>query len=259
MSAPATSTAAPDTAPETAAPTGRERNGRFAKGNPGGPGNPYARLIAEHRKAIAEFMTPERRTALLLATYESALRGDHGARKLLFGYMAGKAAPDVNPDRSDRDEWEQRKETAGMMQELPGLLQTPDPALPLAMVRGAQPLVTEAMSQQMGVMLAEPEQHEEALPDLEFADDDEDLPPADDTAGGPAPSPNGDNGRAATKMGATGARTGRPSPLANGDNGRAVSGMAAAGARSSAAAPSPNGGNGGSPGHAGDPRRRAGG
>ena len=234
MSTTATPTpAAPETAAPDAAPAGREKNGRFGKGNPGGPGNPYARLIAEHRRAIAEFMTPERRTALLVSMYEDALAGDNAARKLLLQYIAGKAAPDVDPDLSDVDEWAKRKAAAPMMNELGVVLRIPDPALPLGMVRDTQPIVTEEMGQQLGVVVSDPAQFEEAIPELEMAEDDEDLPPAVG-GGGVPPSPNGDNGRAAA---VAGARTGRPAPSPNGDNGRAAPGA-------SAAAPSPNGGNG---------------
>ena len=194
-------------APE-AAPT-RDSKGRFAAGNPGGPGNPYARLVAEHRRAIAQFMTPARREALLVSLYDSALAGDNAARKLLLGYMAGPAAPAVDPDRVAVDEWQKRKETAAMMQELPGLLQVPDPALPLSMVRTTQPGVTAHMRQTLGVMYTNPEQYQEELPELEMADEDDLPPPSPNGGNGPAgPSPNGDNGRRAVDR-----------PLPNGHNG----------------------------------------
>jgi hypothetical protein len=38
---------------------GREANGRFAAGNPGGPGNPYARKVAELRKEMVNFVSVE--------------------------------------------------------------------------------------------------------------------------------------------------------------------------------------------------------
>jgi hypothetical protein len=43
--APASDAAAP-------ADTGRDQSGRFAKGNPGGPGNPFAREVARLRRAF---------------------------------------------------------------------------------------------------------------------------------------------------------------------------------------------------------------
>jgi hypothetical protein len=42
-----------------AAPDGREANGRFAKGNRGGPGNPFARQTAALRKQLLEAVTKQ--------------------------------------------------------------------------------------------------------------------------------------------------------------------------------------------------------
>ncbi len=38
--------------------TGRDERGRFSKGAPGGPGNPFTRQVAENRKAMMEAMNP---------------------------------------------------------------------------------------------------------------------------------------------------------------------------------------------------------
>jgi hypothetical protein len=38
---------------------GRNHNGQFAKGNPGGPGNPGLKFLAEHRRKFAEAVTPQ--------------------------------------------------------------------------------------------------------------------------------------------------------------------------------------------------------
>ena len=221
MSSTPTSNAAPQ-----AAPTGRDSKGRFAAGNPGGPGNPYARQVAAIRRAMADFMTPERTAQFMAMLFERSMAGDMAAAKILALYTAGKSTVGVDPDRLAMDEWMKRMETAVMMQQLPPLLQTPDPALPLGMVREAQPLVTRELAHKLGAMLENPEQYTDEYPDLEMADDD-----------GPPPSPNGGNGAA------------RPSP--NGPDGRAA-------ARTGRPAPLPNGGNGGSAGNGSGPRRRTG-
>jgi hypothetical protein len=240
-----------DTAPTTATPettpSGREKNGRFAKGNPGGPGNPYARRMAAIRKQMIEFMTPERTHLYLMALLEHTLKGNMAAAKLLAEHTAGKPLAGVDGDRLAMDEWIKRLETVVMMQQVGELMRTPDPELPLGMVRQAQPVVTDEIAEQLGAVLADPSQLDEPMPDLEFVDDDEDLP--DDEADDAPPSPNGDNGDPAAVA--------VPSP--NGDNGRAAAGRVAAGGRASAAAPSTNGDNGGSPGQQqGDRRRRTG-
>jgi hypothetical protein len=38
----------------------RQSNGRFAKGNRGGPGNPFARKTAQLRQALVDAVTPDR-------------------------------------------------------------------------------------------------------------------------------------------------------------------------------------------------------
>lgn len=39
-------------------PSSRETNGRFPKGNPGGPGNPHARKVALLRAALLDRVPP---------------------------------------------------------------------------------------------------------------------------------------------------------------------------------------------------------
>ena len=52
QSHPTAAPAADTPGPPPAARDGREANGRFAKFNKGGPGNPYARQTAALRKAL---------------------------------------------------------------------------------------------------------------------------------------------------------------------------------------------------------------
>ena len=57
----------------TDAPNGRDAQGRFTRGNPGGPGNPFYRRQAEFRRAALASFTPEDVASLLrvmLAGYE---------------------------------------------------------------------------------------------------------------------------------------------------------------------------------------------
>jgi hypothetical protein len=152
----ATPTAANPTPPE-AAPSGRDDAGRFAKGNPGGPGNPFARRTAAMRKAIQEAATAEDMAAITRKMIELAKEGDKQAAKLVFQYVAGKPTEPSNPDRVDIEEWGQFKEEAGMMQELPGIVGKPEPILPLTAVRGARPEMTAGMAQMMGAMCRDPE------------------------------------------------------------------------------------------------------
>ena len=114
------------------------------------PGNPFARQTAALRQALLDAVT---------------------AARLVLSYVLGKPGPAVNPDRLDADEWQGYKETAGMVQEMPAMLQTPAPALPLEAVRSTRPVLTREMARQLGDMLAHPEKYEEEIPDLELVDE----------------------------------------------------------------------------------------
>jgi len=51
--------AAPAQAPSPIGSNGRGSDGRFAKGNPGGPGNPFARQVAALRQNMLDAVTGE--------------------------------------------------------------------------------------------------------------------------------------------------------------------------------------------------------
>src|SRR5438067_11948402 len=93
---------------EPAAPTpttnGHEPNGRFARGNPGGPGNPFARQVAALRKVIIDRLTAEDLLAITEALLAKAKEGSIGAAKLLLAYALGKPASSPDPDRLDGQE-----------------------------------------------------------------------------------------------------------------------------------------------------------
>jgi hypothetical protein len=84
---------------------GRDSKGRFAKGNKGGPGNPFARKVAELRAALVNFVTEDDMKHLCFVLKMRAEGGDTVAMKLLFQYVLGKPAETVDPDRLDVDEW----------------------------------------------------------------------------------------------------------------------------------------------------------
>jgi hypothetical protein len=93
-----------------AAPEARETHddrGRFAKGNPGGPGNPYVRKVAALRHALLEALEAEggvrRVVAGLLRQLE---KGDLAACELLLRWTLGEPVRVADPDSADRDEVE---------------------------------------------------------------------------------------------------------------------------------------------------------
>lgn len=69
---------------------GRAAGGRFAQGNPGGPGNPYARQIAELRASLLDGITPADMRAVAEALVAKARDGDVRAIKELLDRTLGK-------------------------------------------------------------------------------------------------------------------------------------------------------------------------
>src|SRR5262245_20258454 len=104
----------------------RDANGRFVKGNPGGPGNPFARKVAALRKALIHFVTVDDMKHVAFILKEKAMGGDLVAIKLLFQYVLGKPAETIDPDRLDieeakiQDEQYQAVQDPAMMAEMYG-------------------------------------------------------------------------------------------------------------------------------------------
>ncbi len=89
---------------ETMAETGRDTRGRFCKGNPGGPGNPFARQVARLRQVFLDRVGPGKLQALVDKLLEMALAGDLAALKLVLAYTLGRPAAVVDPDELDTQE-----------------------------------------------------------------------------------------------------------------------------------------------------------
>ena len=56
--------------------SGRDERGRFAQGNPGGPGNPHVRRVAQLRAAVMAATTVEQVQEVMERLRELALEGD---------------------------------------------------------------------------------------------------------------------------------------------------------------------------------------
>src|SRR5436190_12447126 len=65
-----------DAAPSRNGADGRDARGRFAKGNRGGPGNPYARRVAQLRTLLLEIITEDDLRGVLCKLVERARAGD---------------------------------------------------------------------------------------------------------------------------------------------------------------------------------------
>ena len=68
----------------------RGPNGRFAPGNAGGPGNPYAARVGELRSALIDAVKPGDLKAIAKALVEAAKGGDVAAAKVVFERVLGR-------------------------------------------------------------------------------------------------------------------------------------------------------------------------
>jgi hypothetical protein len=136
-----------------ASTTGRDDHGRFARNNPGGPGNPFARQVARLRQVLLNGVTAEDMAVIAHKLIDLAKDGNVQAIKLLFSYTLGKPPATEPPDQLDIQEWQLFRQSATMAEELPGLVATPDPSLPLQMVRAARPAMASDMSRQLSEAL----------------------------------------------------------------------------------------------------------
>ena len=71
---------------------GRDARGRFVKGNPGGPGNPYAGKISQLRKALIASVSPQDIAEIARTVIEQAKAGDAAMIRLLWSYVLGEPA-----------------------------------------------------------------------------------------------------------------------------------------------------------------------
>jgi hypothetical protein len=92
--------------PPTTPPSGRDANGRFAKGNPGGSGNPFARRTAALRRELVESVTEDDIRQIAQRLLQQAKQGDVASARLLLSYAIGRPAPMVDPDTLDHQEWQ---------------------------------------------------------------------------------------------------------------------------------------------------------
>lgn len=67
----------------------RDENGRFVKGNGGGPGRPKKVREEQYHAILVSVVTPEDWKAICCKAVQDAKRGDTAARKFLADYLIG--------------------------------------------------------------------------------------------------------------------------------------------------------------------------
>jgi hypothetical protein len=131
------------TSEPTSTTSGRESDGRFAKGNQFGPGNPFARKCAAFRAALMDTVTEQDIQDIAVKLRDDAKAGDKAAVKLLFQYVIGKPQPAVDPDTLDVQEM--RGYMAAALP--PEVLEEMKRGLPLSLVLQIWPLFLFAKEQ----------------------------------------------------------------------------------------------------------------
>ena len=69
---------------------GESSSGRFAPGNAGGPGNPYAKRVGALRSALLDAVAEDDIRAVIATVVAEAKGGDMVAAKVLFDRVLGK-------------------------------------------------------------------------------------------------------------------------------------------------------------------------
>jgi hypothetical protein len=215
----------------------RDANGRFARGNSGGPGNPFGRRLAQLRECLLRSATDENIERLANMLMERAFAGDMAAAKLLLLYWIGKPKDVAEPDRVEVEEWELAREHVVR----PDVAQETFASMPVSVGIATLPALAEVQEKQFVDMMRHPEKYpqekdDEPTPE-ELAEEAEMLRemraareqaapcpavatsasvptsaaclPRHDASGaaGRSPSPNGDFGRSETPVLRTGLKT----------------------------------------------------
>src|SRR5687768_12891681 len=171
----------PHTPDGTQSDSGRDARGRFAAGNPGGPGNPFNRRLAELRSAALEAVSREDMLELFAMLKFKAKTGDLAATKIILQYTLGKPGAPVQPDRIDLDEWQILTDSSVSKEDWVELLKTFPATAANEMTHGLWPLIVMLVRQKLADDIRQkypPEPSGEA-----------DTPPA--AAAAPPPGSNG--------------------------------------------------------------------
>jgi hypothetical protein len=199
---------------------GRDAHGRFAAGNGGGPGNPFARQVAKLRAALVQRVSEADMQYIAERLIVLAKSGDLAAAKLLFLYVLGKPAEAVNPDTLDVEEWRQCYQPLGqIMKEMPAAMGTLPAEVACGMVAHIQPCRVHELAETLSLPQEQIAEMEEDAADIvelgqrlrEAVRSCHDETNGDNTGQQATrpPSPNGGDGAAAK----------RKSPSANGHHG----------------------------------------
>ncbi len=103
---------------------GRGPNGRFAKGNLGGPGNPHASRTARLRAMLLDNVTDDDFKTVVAKLVAMAKGGDLAAIRELLDRMMGKPKATIELERAEFDEAELDREIENALEQLADLRKT---------------------------------------------------------------------------------------------------------------------------------------
>ncbi len=190
----------------------RDARGRFARGNRGGPGNPFNRQVANLRKALLDVVGAGELAEVIRVLIGQALGGHTESAKVLLTTVIGQAGKAPDPDALDLNEWRQHVTDPATAQALEHLLGCMPHGVALSILQLSWPvLVEQGKAESFGA----PPAGGQAVPSTNGPVEGAPPPAAPSTNGvapeeaAAAPSTNG------TAEAATGAKEMKPYPAAN--------------------------------------------
>jgi hypothetical protein len=93
-------------APSTNGSDGRGDDGKFTKGNRGGPGNPHAKKVQRLRATLLTIVTPKRFKIVVARLFQLAANGDLAAIRELMDRLLGRPVEQDLLERIERLEME---------------------------------------------------------------------------------------------------------------------------------------------------------
>src|SRR4051812_17103398 len=145
----------------------RDARGRFARGNKGGPGNPFGRRLAQLREVLLRSATEENVERLANMLMEKAFAGDMAATRMLLLYWIGKPKEAAEPDRLDVEEWE----LARAQVVRPDVAQEAFSSVPITVGIAALPAMAMVHEHQFADMLHHPEKYQQPKDDEPTAEE----------------------------------------------------------------------------------------
>jgi hypothetical protein len=134
-------------------PKERDTEGKFAKGNSGGPGNPHARACAKMLEVFRNAISEDEMLQICRMLFLKAVGGDIGAAKIILSYKIGKPLPAPHPDSIDRDEWNHYQNDAIREQEVKLVMNSLPTHTGNDFARVALPIMTAARMNDLGQQL----------------------------------------------------------------------------------------------------------